>query len=260
MTRHPSTAPAAARPAAALALAGVLAALAAAATGAAAAEPAPSRPAVEKESPAALIRRCMAAYGGERARVRLGRVRVTGTIRSKLHPGQDGVETRLFARSARLRVEVAFPGSEPEVRVLDGARAFRYGQPAPGPVALSLQLQVARLDLPALLEEWESRVEDLGKVEYEGQDLRVLGLETSPGVRIEAGLDPGSARIIYVRGVARNGPSQLEVFTVYRNFRMVDGVLVPFREEGWTTAESTGDLDLTRVEFLDEVPEGSFAP
>lgn len=225
-----------------------------------AAEVAKVRRPADKEEASALIRRCMAEYGGERARVRLGRVKVTGTIRSKLHPGQVGEETRLFSRSARLRVEVTFPGSAPEVRVLEGVRAFRYGQPAAVPVALALELQAARLDLPALLEEWASRVEDMGTVEYEGENLRVLGLELAPGIRIEAGLEPSSARIVYTRGVARNGPSQLEVFTVYRDFRRVEGVLFPFHEEGWTSTESTGDLDLAKVEFLDEVPESAFAP
>jgi hypothetical protein len=259
MTCDPRHAPAAARLGAALALASALAALPVVPLRAGAADPAPP-PGAEKESAGALIHRCAAAYGGERARVRQGKVRVVGNIRSKLHPGQVGVETRTFVRANRLRVEVAFPGSASEVRVLDGARAFRYGQPATGQVALALQLQAARLDLPALLAEWESKVEDMGPVEYEGQPLRVLGLEISPGARLEAGLDPRTARIVYVRGLARNGPSQLEFFTVYRDFRTVDGVLQPFREEGWTNSEPTGDLDLTKVEFLDDVPEGAFAP
>jgi hypothetical protein len=255
MTRDPRRAPAVARLGTAIALAAALAALPRQAR---AGEAAP--PAADRESAGALIHRCAEAYGGERARVRLGKVRVTGTIRSKLHPGEPGLETRTFVRASRLRVEVAFPGSAPEVRVLDGARAFRYGQPASGPVALALQLQAARLDLPALLAEREAKVEDMGPVEYEGQGLRVLGLEVSPGARLEAGLDPRTARIVYVRGLARNGPSQLEFFTVYRDFRTVDGVLLPYREEGWTNSEPTGELDLTRVEFLDDVPEGAFAP
>ena len=89
----------------------------------------------------------MAAYGGERARVRLGRVKAVGKITSALHPGEAGRYERVFSRGGRLRLEIGFPGSSPEVRVLDGARAFRYGEPAPGPVAATLQLQAARLDL-----------------------------------------------------------------------------------------------------------------
>ncbi len=100
----------------------------------------------------------------------------------------------------------------------------------------------------------------MGQVTYEGQELRVLGLELSPVARLEAGLDPRTARIVYVRGLARNGPSLLEFFTVYRDFRTVDGVLLPYREEGWTNSEPTGELDLTKVEFLDDVPDSLFGP
>jgi hypothetical protein len=222
------------------------------------AAPAASQP--DREPLAALIRRSMAAYGGERARVRLGRVRAVGKVTSALHPGEVGRYTRVFSRSSRLRQEVAFPGSAPEVRVLDGARAFRYGTPAPLPVAATLQLQAARLDLPALLLEWEPRVADQGEVVHEGHKLRVLGLEIATGMRVEAGIDPQSGRILYVRGLARTGPRELELFTVYRDFRMMDGVLVPFQEEGWANGEPTGDVELSQVEFLDDEPESAFQP
>lgn len=208
----------------------------------------------------ALIRRSIDAYGGQRAQVRLGRVRALGTVTSPLHPGQAGRMTRVYARSSRLRLEVGFPGSAPEVRVLDGARAFRYGERAPAAVAAALQLQAARLDLPALLAEWEARVEDAGEVTHEGQKLRVLALEIAAGQRLEAGVDAASGRILYVRGLARNGPREIELFTVFRDFREVDGVLVPFREEGWANGEPTGDVELTQVEFPDDVAESEFQP
>ncbi len=226
----------------------------------AAPEAAPAAPQPEKEPVAALIRRSMAAYGGERARVRLGTVKVAGKITSPLHPGETGRYTRVFSRTGRLRMEIAFPGSAPEVRVLDGARAFRYGEPAPGPVATTLQLQAARLDLPALLLEWEARVVDEGEVTHEGQKLRVLGLEIGAGMRVEAGIDPRSGRILYARGVARTGPRELELFTVYHDFRMVDGVLVAFHEDGWANREPTGEVELNGVEFPEDIPDTAFQP
>jgi hypothetical protein len=247
----------------ALALAAILAAgrgPAPAAAGAAAPGATSAAAQPEKEPAAAIIRRSMAAYGGERARVRLGRVKATGKITSPLHAGEVGSYTRTFSRSSRLRLEIAFPGSSPEVRLLDGARAFRYGEPAPGPAAALLQLQAARLDLPALLLEWEPRVVDLGEVTHEGRTLRVLALEVGAGVRVEAGIDPKGGRILYVRGLARAGPRELDTYTLYRDFRIVDGVLVPFQEEGWANGEPTGRIELAGVEFLDEVPESAFEP
>lgn len=214
----------------------------------------------QKEPAAALIRRSMAAYGGERAQVRLGRVKAAGKITSPLHPGEVGRYARVFSRSSRLRLEIAFPGSAPEVRMLNGGRAFRYGEPAPGPVAATLQLQAARLDLPALFLEWEPKVLDQGEVTHEGQKLRVLGLEIGSGMRVEAGIDPRSGRILYVRGLARTGPRELELFTVYHEFRVVDGVLVAFREEGWANGEPTGEVELNGVDFPEDVPESAFEP
>ena len=101
---------------------------------------------------------------------------------------------------------------------------------------------------------------DQGEVTHEGRKVRVLGIEIAAGMRVEAGMDPGSGRILYARGLARAGPRELELFTVYHDFRTVDGVLVPFREEGWANGEPTGDVELSTVEFPDDVPESAFEP
>jgi hypothetical protein len=212
------------------------------------------------ESAAALIRRCVAAYGGERAQVRLARVRVEGTVTSALAPGEVGTYRRSFARRDRLRIEVQFPGARPDVRVLDGPRGWRYGEPAPAAVLATLQLQAARLDLPALLKEWQSRADDRGEVSHEGTRVRVLGLELAQGLGLEIGIEPQSGRIRYVHGVGRIGPRPIELYTVYRDYRPVDGVLVAFREESWANGEPTGDVTLEKVEFLDIVGEETFRP
>jgi hypothetical protein len=216
--------------------------------------------AAPREPPGVLIRRVVEAYGGSRGRVRLARVRVSGMVSSTLHPGELGRYSRTFVRGRGLRLEVGFPHSDAEVRLLNGARAWRYGEPAPAPVTAALQLEAARLDLPDLLIDREAQLQDQGEVKHEGQTLRVLGLEVSAGARLECGIDPKTARILYVRGVTRSGPRQLELFTVFRNFKVVDGVLVAFREEGYANGESTGDVDIGSVEFLDDVPDTLFQP
>jgi hypothetical protein len=221
---------------------------------------APTASPPEAEPVANLVRRVMAAYGGERAQVRLGRVRAAGKITSPLHPGEVGRYARVFSRGGRLRQEVEFPGSAPEVRILDGARAFRYGEPAPASVAATLQVNAARQDLPALLLEWEPRVSDLGVVTHQGQKVRVLGLELAAGARIETGIEPRTGRILYVRGVARSGPREVELFTVYSDFRTIDGVLVPLREEWWANGDSLGKIEFTKVEFPDDLADSEFEP
>jgi hypothetical protein len=231
-----------------------------------AADPAaePGAPTDDPERSAAevsgLIQRCVEAYGGERGLVRLARVRGEGTTSSALHAGDRGRFVRVYQRTGRLRVEVQFPHSSPELRLLDGGRAWRYGEEARRPFVLAMQLHAARLDLPALLSIWEARVEDRGALPFEGVALRVLALEIAPGVVVEAGIDPATGRILRTRGTAQSGPRRLEFVTVYREFRAVDGVLVPLREASWANGQPTGEVVLERVELLDEVPEETFRP
>jgi hypothetical protein len=220
--------------------------------------PAPSRgaaPAVH-----ALVERCVEAYGGKKAIVRLARIREEGTVSSNvLHPGDAGRITRVYQRSGRLRVEIAYPDAPKEVRVLDGSRGWRFGEEVQGVFLVSMILQAARLDLPSLLAAWEDKVLDAGTVEHEGKTLRVLALEVGPGLRVEAGLDPATGRILRSRG-AGTGGMPLEFVTSYSDFRTVDGVLVAFREGNWANGRTTGETLLQKVEFPGAIPEETFRP
>lgn len=207
----------------------------------------------------ALIERCVGAYGGRKAVVRLARVREEGTVTSLLHPGQPGRITRVYQRSGKLRVEIAFPGAPVEVRVLDGGRGWRFGEEVGGPFLMSMVLQAARLDLPALLAAWENKVEDRGTLDHEGTALRVLALEVAPGVVVEAGIDPATGRILRSRGTSRGG-APVEFVTTYSDFRRVDGVLVAFREGNWANGRTTGETVLERVELPAQVDPAAFRP
>ncbi len=52
----------------------------------------------------------------------------------------------------------------------------------------------------------------------------------------------------------------LEFVTTYSEFRKVDGVLVPMREENWANGKSTGVTTLTKVAFPAAMPDGMFRP
>jgi hypothetical protein len=208
----------------------------------------------------ALVARCVEAYGGSKAVVRMARIREEGTVTSEvLHGGAAGRLVRAYQRSGRLRVEIAYPGSPPEVRVLDGGRGWRFGEEVHGPLLASMILQAARLDLPSLLAAWEDRIVDGGALEHEGKRLRVLALEVGPGLRIEAGIDPGTGRILRSRGVGV-GAMPLEFVTRYSDFRTVDGVLVAFREGNFANGRSTGETVLEKVELPGALPDGTFRP
>ncbi len=224
----------------------------------AAARPAPRTSPAGAATPQ-LVARCVEAYGGKRAVVRLARSRSEGTVTSLLHPGQPGRIARLYERSGRLRVEIAFPGAPVEIRVLDGGRGWRFGEEVGGPFLASMILQAARLDLPALLAAWERKLEDRGTWQLEGKTLRVLALEVAPGVTVEAGIDPATGRILRSRGTAA-GAMPLEFVTTYSDFRKVDGVLFAFHEGNWANGSTTGETVLEEVELLASVPASAFRP
>ncbi len=206
---------------------------------------------------ARLVARCVEAYGGKKAVVRLARSRSEGTVTSLLHPGQPGRIARLYQRSGKLRVEIAFPGAPVEIRVLDGGRGWRFGEEVGGPFLASMILQAARLDLPALLAAWEQKLEDHGTWELDGKALRVLALEVAPGVTVEAGIEPATGRILRSRGTSTGG---LEFVTTYSDFRKVDGVLVAFREGNWANGSATGETVVEKFELLASIPPEAFRP
>ncbi|WP_242339948.1 MULTISPECIES: DUF4292 domain-containing protein [unclassified Anaeromyxobacter] len=209
---------------------------------------------------AALVRRCVEAYGGEAALARAARSVHEGTVTSLLHPGAPGRIGRAYARPARLRVEVAFgDAQDAEIRVLDGGRGWRRGQEVTGPLLTSMILQAARMDLPALLAAPGAQVSARGTLALGGKELRVLALELAPGVVVEAAIDPDSGRILRSRGSGA-GSAPVEFITTYSDFRTVDGVLVPFHEENWANGKTTGETVLSRVEFPASFPPELFRP
>jgi hypothetical protein len=218
----------------------------------------PSRAAAPPPEVAALVERCVAAYGGAAALRSLVAVRQAGTVTSLLHPGQAGRLQRVAARGGRLRVEIAWSG-EPEVRVVDGPTGWRGGAPVQGPPLSAMVLQAARFDLPLRLKEGLDRLEDRGVVEQDGKRLRALALEVAPGLVVEAGLDPATGRILRSRAATSSGPA-IEFVTTYGDFRTVGGLLFAFREGNWANGASTGETVLTSVELLARLPEGAFRP
>ena len=217
-----------------------------------------------KASPdvAALVARCVAAYGGEAAIARSARSRIEGTVTSVvLHPGETGEIARAYERPARLRVEIGYPSNEGgEVRVLDGRKGWRNGEVAEGPRLDAMALQAARVDLPALLRASQARLRDGGTAEVGGRKVRLLALEPAPGLLVEAAIDPAPGRILRSRGASTGGPMPLEFVTTYSEFKVVEGVLVPMREENWANGKSTGVTVVEKVAFPSEMPAWMFRP
>jgi hypothetical protein len=209
---------------------------------------------------AALVQRCVAAYGGKAGLARAARTRVDGEVTSVvLHPGETGKIVREYERPARLRVEIRYAG-HPEIRVLDGGRGWRDGEEATGPRLDAMVLQAARLDLPALLQANVAKLKDGGAAVVDGRKVRLVAVAPAEGLLVEAAIDPATGRILRSRGASTGGPQPIEFVTTYSSFKQVEGVLVPMREENWANGQSTGVTTVKKVAFPGRFADGTFRP
>ncbi len=209
----------------------------------------------------ALVNRTIEAYGGLAALKKASAFRQFGTVVSVSRGGAKGSLARFFQRPLRLRVEVVFPGEEPEVRMLDGAKGWRMGQPVDGPPYQAMVLQAARLALPLNLVGRGGRLKELAPVTRDGTTLRVLELSVGKGMVMTVEIDPGSGLILRSSGVIKGkGAGTVEFVTAYRDFRKVGGVLFPFAETNYAMGEAIGETRLYKVEVAARLPEKMFAP
>ena len=215
-------------------------------------------PAANHAGASALINKLVAEYGGKK------RVAAARVLRQK---GRVATETRgtavlgrAFERPDRLRVELKYPDNT-EVRVLDGASAFRGGQPVGGPMRDAMLLQAARLDLPALLDEARGRVGDLGEQQRGGLTLRALLVPLGGGLEITVFVDERSGRILRSEGsVPAGAMGRLDFWTNYSDFRRVKGMLFPFAEENFASGTRTGRTQLETIEIVDALPASTWTP
>jgi hypothetical protein len=105
-----------------------------------------------------------------------------------------------------------------------------------------------------------AKVKDGGTADVGGIEVRLLALEPAPGLLVEAAIDPASGRILRTRGASTSGSVPLEFITTFSDFRKVDGVLVPMREENWANGKSTGVTTLEGVAFPGTLPADMFRP
>lgn len=210
-----------------------------------------------------LIGKTVTAYGGERALSRVATVREIGRVGSRMR-GVEGEILRVYRYPRDLRVEIAYPGVESEIRILHGEKGWRQGHSVSGPPFEAMVLQAERLALPRNLLAAAGRIEDLGTVEREGKTLRALSFLLGNGMSMRVEIDPATGRILRSVGRSESGmgsmPGGIEFVTEYGDFREIDGVLFPFREKNFAMGHHTGDTVLRRIEILPEAPQDSFRP
>jgi hypothetical protein len=200
-----------------------------------------------------LIEKMAEAYGGRAALEKVVAVRQTGTVQAAMRMGSSGSVVRVFARPARLRVEV----STNEVRLVDGAKGWRNGKEVTGMQYEAMVLQAVRLDLPWQLLAHKDKLAEKEARELDGKRLRVVQLPLENGLSLSAGIEPDTGRILWSSSDSTGG---MNFETHYADFRKVDGLLFAFKEVNLVHDTKTADTALTKIELLKEPPAGAFEP
>jgi hypothetical protein len=212
---------------------------------------------------AALVKKTVEAYGGEEELRKTAAFSQYGAVTSMIRSGATGTLKRFYQGPGKLRVEVAFPGEEAEVRILDGSKGWRKGQAVEGPPLQAMVLQAARLSLPLGLLDRMGGLKEKEPVTRDDNLLRVLEVPLGKGLDMTVEIDPRTGRIMRTAGSIKGGMKgheTIEFVTMYGDFRKVGNVLFPFAETNVTIGQVTGETRLDRIDLSVPSPEKLFAP
>ena len=168
---------------------------------------------------------------------------------------------REFEQPDKLRVVIQYP-FESEVRVYDGKTGWRQGKVVTGPPLDAMVLQAARMALPLILLDRKGDLVDRGRTTFEGKEVRTFELPLGNGLRLILDIDPVSGRIVRSsgKGGEETGRVPMEFVTRYMDYRVVDGILHPFREGNFANGVATGETTLSEVKALTSLPPETFRP
>jgi hypothetical protein len=202
-----------------------------------------------------LLDRVATAYGGRDRLSAVTAFEQYGTTVSALH-GQPGQLHRAFQYPDRLRIDIRYGAHDSELRILAGASAWKQGVPVTGNQYATLLLQAARLGLPNTLLDHRERLRDAGEITgHNGDALHALELRFHGNLRLVAGIDPETGRILETRGTLILGPGRdIEFTAVHDDFRKVGGRLFAFSETHFAMGSTMGQTTLERVEVAQELP------
>jgi len=206
-----------------------------------------------------IVTKTLEAYGGLEALSQVKVVKQTGYVHALIrHEGQKGKLVRFIEAPERLRVEIAYPDGETEIRLLDGQNAWRDGQAVQGPPVEAMRGQLYRLDLPMLLHRHRERIVDRGSVRQGDREVSVLEIPFPSGLMFTIEIDSASHLILRSRVAFPVGPSFTMTFeTIYGDFRKVGPILFPFREQNFAQGQHTADTELDAIELLNTLPKDS---
>jgi len=210
-----------------------------------------------------IINKVVNAYGGRAAIEKAKSVMATGEISASVR-GDNGTYTHYLKREKKLRVETKYSRSS-ETRILNGSRGWRgVDTTKPAEVEsfplLAMVYQYKRLDLPYGLMMNRYTVYNVGDDTVAGVAVRILELHDSEGPPMRIAVEKKTFRIISVEGQFQMGDKATSLSVEYSDFRMVDGVLFPFRQVNYGGGMRIGENIIKEYKVNPKMEDSLFRP
>jgi hypothetical protein len=204
----------------------------------------------------------LAAHGGRENLSKVSSLAAEGRIvRFLAH--DEGTYRRALRRDGRLLVDLWYPGSR-ETRILNGATGYRGvdGQikEVSGVLYLSMVYQYNQLDLPFGMIDGALRITTVRRVSSEHAAPSVITCIDRKGNTLEAIVDATTKRIIRSTGYFSVGSSSTSLSAEFDDYRIVDGILLPFRIINYAGGTKISETRITAYRINPELPDALFTP
>jgi hypothetical protein len=202
------------------------------------------------------------AYGGRERLTMVKSVAAEGQI-TALMRGDEGVYNRTFRRDGKLFVDISYTRST-EKRILNGSKGFRgtVGQTEEvhGPRYLAMVYQYNELNLPFGLLDNSFTVKELPNDTQNSTDVRVLLCTDRAGNEMKVFVNAESYRIVKSFATFDMGGQTTSLSAEFSDFRLVDGILFPFRIVNYAGGRKISETIITRYVVNPPTDDSLFAP
>ncbi len=219
--------------------------------------------AVDKLEHEIVISEVIKAYGGEKVIISTTGIYAKGKTKALVR-GLEGTYTRYFKRYRKLRVETAY-GLSSEVRILNGSIGWRgnIGEPpdqVTGVRYLAMVYQYKQLDLPYGLLKKSYRVIRAGKGYLNNKLSHVIDLVDDEGPPLRVYIDPDTYYIVKVIAAIKKGNSTAPLSAEFSDFRIVDGVVLPYRILNYAVGHKVGETVIEEYSVNPPMDDKLFRP
>lgn len=215
------------------------------------------------ESGKEIVASVLKAYGGSKAVGNVFSVMATGRIAEFMN-GKSGSYARFFDRTGKLRIEV-MPEQGGEIRILNGKHGWQKVGEGFAPVSnieiRSMIYQYSYLDLPMGLIDGEFQAEYGGIEQHNGREMYLLLIAPKHAPPVHVLIDPKTRLIVRVAAnFAMGMMGSSELATEYSDYRIVGGVLFPYKLTNFAGDTKLSEIVLSDIQLNRRFPESLFTP